>query len=78
MICDIYQTMFNNANENAMQLNHDQIMSGSTPHKCQKDDGDAKSVYHRKGATTLNPTYQRGIGAYTCSTMSDVDGHKNK
>mgnify|MGYP003703337995 FL=1 len=78
MICDIYKTMYNNANENAMQLNHDQIMSGSKPHKCQKDDEDAKSVFHRKGAATLKPTYQRGIGAYTCRTMSDVDGHKNK
>ena len=62
-----------------MQLKHDQTVSSSKPHKYHKDDGDAKSVYQRKGAATLKPQYQQcGIGAYTCRTMSNVDGHKNK
>ena len=59
-----------------MHLKHNQTISGSKPHKYHKDDGDAKSVYHRKGADTLKPQYQRGIGSYTCRTMSCVDGHK--
>ena len=41
MICDIYKTMYNNENENAMQLNHDQIISGSKPHKSHRDEGEA-------------------------------------
>ena len=57
-----------------MQLKHDQTISSSKPHKYHKDDGDAKSVYHRKGADTIKPQYQQWNRRVHIQNYECVDG----